>query len=302
MKKRERERETRSRCYATGDTDIPQFFKVKLTDNSDGKERVKVTCTLSPRCLVFSSSRFRPICNHNESFRDSWKKYSPFRGWRKPYLPFAPSATAASSSRSVLAVNAPHVYERAIAFFRIHYHLFYRTTHARRLDPILSCSVGRILQYGLARRGALLPITKPNLERYTRPDMSAHVFTWSIDSLAVYIRGSYKLGGMLLFSDAGQRRRSIVAHGNTLSPRRYGPPSNRLQEYITIFSSRESDRLNRFSARTLLQYHPMKKLRSEKTLWCTFLYVPKIDNNCILLFILIDFVLQNEKFNLKNES
>jgi len=171
------------------------------------------------------------------------------------------------------------VYERAIAFFRIHYHLFYRTIHARRWsDPILSCGVGRILQYGLARRGVLLPITKLNLERYTRPDMSAHVFTWSIDSLAVYIRGSYKLGGMLLFSDAGQRRRPIVARGNTLSPRRYGPPSNRLQEYITIFSSRESDWLNRFSARTLLQYHLTyeKKIEVRENVVTYFLYVPKI--------------------------
>lgn len=163
------------------------------------------------------------------------------------------------------------MYERAIAFFRIHYHLFYRTIHARRWsDPILSCGVGRILQYGLARRGVLLPITKLNLERYTRPDMSAHVFTWSIDSLAVYIRGSYKLGGMLLFSDAGQRRRPIVARGNTLSPRRYGihrpiafrntlpffPPGNR----ISLIDSPPAHCCN-------IIWPMKKKLRSEKTLW-----------------------------------
>jgi len=103
------------------------------------------------------------------------------------------------------------------------------------------------LQYGLARRGALPPLTKLNLEGYTRPDMNAHVFTWPIDFLAVYIRGSYKLDGMLLFSDAGQRRRLIVARGNALSPRRYGSLSNRLREYITIFFSPGiGSALNRF--------------------------------------------------------
>ena len=80
MKEKVRENEAGSHCYAAGYTDIPQFFKAKLTDNSDGRERVKVTCTLSPRCLVFSSSRFRPKYNHNESFRDSSKNVPLLKG------------------------------------------------------------------------------------------------------------------------------------------------------------------------------------------------------------------------------
>lgn len=125
---------------------------------------------------------------------------------------------------------------------------------------------------GAARRGALPPITKPNLEGYTRPDMSAHVFTWRIDSL-VYIRASYKLGGMLLFSNADQRRRPIVARGNTLSPRRYGPPFNRLPGIPLPFfflPPRESDR-RVIDSRicppvAAISFDPWKKSRSEKTL------------------------------------
>jgi len=161
------------------------------------------------------------------------------------------------------------VYERAIAFFRIHYHLFYRTIHARRWsDPILSCGVGRILQYGLARRGVLLPITKLNLERYTRPDMSAHVFTWSIDSLAVYIRVinsaeccyfrmPAKDDGRLLRAEIhfhpGDMGHRPIAFRNTLP---FFPPGNR----IGLIDSPPAHCCN-------IIWPMKKKLRSEKTLW-----------------------------------
>jgi len=79
---REKESEAGSCCYAAGYTDIPQFFKTKLTDNDDGRKRVKVTCTSSPRCLVFP----RPASGRRamRAFGTLQKCHPPFEGWREP--------------------------------------------------------------------------------------------------------------------------------------------------------------------------------------------------------------------------
>lgn len=99
--------------------------------------------------------------------------------------------------------------------------------------------------------------------------MSAHVFTCRIDSLAVYIRGSYKLGGMLLFSDAGQRRRPIVARAEMhFHPGDMGHRPIAFRNTLPFFSPRESDRrlidspVRPLVARNIIR--SVKKSRSEK--------------------------------------
>lgn len=117
--------------------------------------------------------------------------------------------------------------------------------------------------------------------------MSAHVFTWRIDSL-VYIRGSYKLGGMLLFSDAGQRRWPIVARGNTLSPSSFPtPPGDMGQRPIAFRNTlpffflplRESDRRVIDSPiRPWPQYHSIREKNRDSRKRCDT-RASKIGNN-----------------------
>jgi hypothetical protein len=103
-----------SRCYAAGYSDVPQFFKAKLTD--DGRRRQS-----SVTALVLSRSR-RPAerdgereDNPDESTGNSSRTSSPF-GERVPVVPVVLTLPRRSVSRLI-----PHACERTIAFSGIHH-------------------------------------------------------------------------------------------------------------------------------------------------------------------------------------
>lgn len=150
---------------------------------------------------------------------------------------------------------------------------------------ILSYLADGILQYGLAWSGAARPAAD-NKAEFRRPDMSAHVFTWRIDSL-VCIRGSYKLGGMLLFSDAAAPTKDdgrLLRAEIHFHPGDMGHRPIAFRNTLPFFPPRELDRrvidspicppVAAISSDPWKNQDPRKRYD---------IHVSKIDNNCIFL-------------------
>lgn len=186
-----------SRCYAAGYSDVPQFFKAKLTDDGRRRQSSHERTKASPRSLTFPS---RPGRSRREQPRDESiyeelfaRTSSPFTRKRGPHLVPAASPVTLTFPRRSVSVNICTCRTRVSVLLRFPEYImgsllcFFYLSRPRQATG----------SYRARRNTAIWldpsPITRPNLEGYTGPDMSAHVFTWRIDSAyTLYTRGSYK--------------------------------------------------------------------------------------------------------------